>query len=184
MCPTQTARVFATSALMILAAAGPLTGQWRAEPIVPVAGTSARAVDPPALRLPDSRQSTPPDDYTLTLAGIASAAVGALGGAYLGYKLDYNGFNWGCEHGCEDPGLLGAVGGWFIGSALTTPLGVHLANGSRGDLSRAYVSSGVIAGVGLGALFLVGSPAGAIPLWGAPLAQVVSAVVIERRGRP
>lgn len=179
MCPIQPARGFATSVLMVLAAAGPLAGQWRAEPIVPVGGISARAVDPLPLRFPDSRHSPSPDAFTLTMAGIAGAAVGTVGGAWLGYHAD----RWWCQQGCATSGYTGIFVGWFIGSALTTPLSVHLASGRRGSLSRGYLTSGLIAGAGMGCVVL-DCPLGPYIVWGAPLAQVISAVLIERRPRP
>ncbi len=71
-----------------------------------------------------------------------------------------------------------------MGSALTSPLSVHLANGGRGSLTSAYLSSAVIAGAGMAGLVAAGSPEGAYVLMGAPVVQVVSAVLIERRGPP
>jgi len=121
----------------------------------------------------------------LVLAGAGGAAIGTLGGAFLGYHLDRSGPNWGCAQGCEDPGLYGLVGGWFIGSALLTPIAVHLANERRGSLSSSYLASAAIAGAGMLSLAAVGgSPVGAVILLGAPVAQVVSAVTIERRSAP
>jgi hypothetical protein len=131
------------------------------------------------LRL-DSLRPVRTADETRFLAGVAGAAIGALGGAYLGYQLDYNGFNWGCEHACEDPGIYGLTGGWFVGPALVTPLAVHLVNRRRGSLPTAYLSSALIAGVGIAGLVAVGSPEGAFILLGAPLVQAISAVRIER----
>ena len=153
-----------------LTAAGLSAG--RAAPALPA--LPGLAIEPRAVR-------QPANDLALALAGVAGAAVGTVAGAYLGYQLDYETFHWDCENGCEDPGLLGLLGGWFVGSALTTPLSVRLASGRRGSLSTSYLSSAIIAGAGLAGLLTVGSPEGAVFLLAAPVAQAVSAVVIERR---
>lgn len=167
--------------LTLLAAAAPVSAQWRAEPILPVRQAPSVSVVPPALLLPDSLQSRPDHAATLAMIGAANAVIGSLGGAYMGYQLDRNHFNWGCEYGCEDPGLTGLLGGWFLGSALTTPLSVHYANGGRGSLPAAYLSSALIAGAGMAGFLAAGSPGGTLFVLGAPVAQVISAVLIERR---
>jgi hypothetical protein len=173
-------RSVAIATLALLAGTAPLNGQERAKPISSLGSARSVAVDFMAPWMTRSAVSPPTNDVTLVLAGVAGATVGALGGALLGYQLDRDGGNWGCARGCEDPGLLGLAGGWFVGSALTTPLSVHLANGGRGSLPTAYLSSALIAGAGMAGLAVAGSPEGAFILLAAPVAQVVSAVLIER----
>lgn len=107
----------------------------------------------------------------LVLAGLAGAAVGGAAGAYWGNKLD----------GDNAPGWRMA-GGWVFGSALTTPLSVHLANRGRGSLTRAYVSSALIGGAGMAGSRALGNPERGLVLLVTPFAQVISAVLIERRG--
>jgi hypothetical protein len=115
----------------------------------------------------------------LAAAGAAGAVAGSFGGALVGYHLDRQLFGW---DGGDDPGIVGAVGGWFIGSALLTPLAVYLANGRRGSLSSSYQASGLIAGAGWLGVMATGSPGGVVFIVGAPIAQVVSATTIQRRG--
>lgn len=167
--------------LTLLAVATPVSAQWRAEPILPAGQAPSGTMVPPPLLLPESLQSRPDTTVTLVVVGAANAVIGSLGGAYLGYHLDRNYFNWGCEFGCEDPGLTGLLGGWFLGSALTTPLPVHFTNGGQGSLPTAYLSSVLIAGAGMAGFLAAGSPGGALFVLAAPVAQVISAVLIERR---
>lgn len=163
-------------AIALLGGASPLTAQWRAEPLVPVDRASSAALTPPVLQLPDSVQWRPPTSLLL-MAGMSGAGVGALAGAFLGYHLDGS-----CNNrGCEDPGLTGALFGWFFGAAVGAPLSVHHANGGRGALSAALLSGALIAGAGWMA---AGSPAGTFVVLGAPFAQVISAVVVEQRTAP
>ncbi len=182
--PVKITPFLITVTVTLLAGTTPLIAQLRPGPFLAVEQAPALAVNPPILRLHDPNQPPPPDAWKLGLAGVAGSVLGSIGGAHLGYRLDREHFNWGCEHGCEDPGIWGLMGGWFLGSALTTPMSVHLANGGRGELSTAYISSALIAGAGLAGLLATGSPSGALFLVGAPLAQVISAVLIERRVAP
>ncbi len=109
----------ATVAVALLGGTSPLTGQRRIEPILPVTQASSLAVNLPVVLLTDALQSRPANDVTLVLAGVAGAAVGTLGGAFLGYQFDRNYSNWGCERGARIP----ASGAW-------------LADGSWDPLSR------------------------------------------------
>ena len=168
------------AALLAIAGPAPAAAQWRSAPGLS-AGRLAALSDPAPLALDGQRVQEPPSALAVSLAGVAGAAVGSIAGAYLGYHLDYSVLHWDCENGCEDPGLVGALGGWFVGSALTTPLSANLANGRRGSLAKAYLPAALIAGSGLGLLLAVGSPEGGVFLLAAPVAQVVSAVVTERR---
>jgi hypothetical protein len=163
-------------AFALLAGTAASNGQWRAEPRLQGGHAPSTAGGQPTVGLPDSL------DVKLTLVGIAAVAVGTVAGVYLGYQLDRNHFNWGCTRGCEDPGLRGAIGGWFVGPAVTAPLSVHLANGRRGSLPAAYLSSALIAGAGMAGLLAAPSQTGTFFLLVAPVAQVVSAVLIEGRG--
>lgn len=148
--------------------------------LVPPAPAPAIADSPGAPALPSSPSETTraasDNGLTLLLAGVGSAAAGSFGGAFLGYRLDRAYFHWDCENGCEDPGLLGLLGGWLVGSALTTPLGVHLANDRRGPLGLSYAASALIGGTALAGL-AVG--AAEFVFLAAPVLQVASAVTIE-----
>jgi hypothetical protein len=178
------AAMLSVAALSTVGAAEPVRAQWRTGPMLAATPPALPASEAPRLLL--GGQDPPRESHVLavSLAGVGAAAVGSAVGAYLGYDLDYEVFHWGFANGCEDPGLLGILGGWFVGSALTTPLAVHLANGRRGSLASAYFPAAVIAGAGLAGLLVIGSPEGGIFLLAAPAAQVLSAVVTERRPRP
>jgi hypothetical protein len=177
-------KVFGPLALAIfalLAGATPSTGQWRAEPLLRVMQSSSIAIELASDQVALSPTARPPGHLKLAVVGVTGAAIGSVGGALLGYHFDVKEARWGCERGCEDPGLVGAVGGWFVGSALATPLAVHLANSRRGSLATAYLSSAVVAGAGMVGMMAAGSPGAAFVLLGVPAAQVISAVLIERR---
>lgn len=95
--------------------------------------------------------------------------AGALGGGLIGVAID------------EDSGLdaaEGAVVGGLIGTTLAIPAAVHLANGRRGNLNRSLLFSALVGG----AIFSLGwaAESGEIVL-AAPLAQLITSVVIERK---
>jgi hypothetical protein len=140
------------------------------------AGHIAATAGPPAWAASGDDRPT----GRLIAAGVVASAVGAVGGAIVGYNLDHGGARWGCAHGCEDPGLIGLVGGWMIGPALATPLAVHIANDGRGSLGASLLPA---LAIGVGGLVLVhgAGKAAPVPFFAAPVAQVVSAVTAERR---
>ncbi|MFW6079631.1 MAG: hypothetical protein ACODAE_08420 [Gemmatimonadota bacterium] len=153
----------------------------------PTAGAVLSATDPatalgtPRLPIAAGRQTDPAGTGKLFLAGVGAAAVGSLIGMYVGYQLDRGHFHWGCERGCDDPGLYGLMGGWSLGPALTTPLGVHHANGRRGALGRSYASSALIAG---GTVAAIAFEAWAFAVLAAPVLHLVGAVTIESGATP
>jgi hypothetical protein len=69
----------------------------------------------------------------------------------------------------------------LLGESLLLPLGVHLANGLQGNYGHAALASlGLtVGGIGLSA---VAGEAGAIPLLLTPVAQLATAIAIERKG--
>jgi hypothetical protein len=109
-----------------------------------------------------------PDTGALLLAGLGGMLVGAFGGGFIGSEID------------GDSGLdaaEGAVIGGVIGTSLSIPSAVHLANGSRGNLGRSMLVSALLGGALLGLGTAVES--GEIVL-AAPVAQLITSVFIER----
>jgi hypothetical protein len=88
---------------------------------------------------------------------------------------------------CHAPAGLGIGAG--LGLTLGAPVGAHLLNGRRGDLRRSLLVSGALAVAGLAAfraadLLPKGAPRNGtkvIVALGVPVAQLVSAAVVERR---
>lgn len=135
-----------------------------------------RSADPVGLL--STRAGQAPSAGALVLAGAAASAAGVIAGGFLGYRLDYDALHWGCERGCEDPGLRGMLAGAMVGSAILTPLTVHLVNGRRGSLPVAFLSAAALGSLGV---LAAGADATEGVFLVLPIAQVVSAVLIERR---
>jgi hypothetical protein len=109
-----------------------------------------------------------PNTGALLLAGLGGMVVGAFGGGFIGSEID------------GDSGLdaaEGAVIGGVIGTSLSIPSAVHLANGSRGNLGRSMLVSTLLGGALLGLGTAVES--GELVL-AAPVAQLIASVFIER----
>lgn len=151
--------------------------QWRGEPRFPLDAQPPAATPPSQLPASTTRRS----DGRLLQAGLVGAVAGFVSGAFLGYHAERQWF-W-CS--CDDPGLLGTAAGAFAGPALLTPILVHKANDGRGSLRGAYTAAAMIGGLGLGGLFATESTPLAVALvFGTPVAQVISAVVIESQSAP
>ncbi len=117
-------------------------------------------------------------DATLSIGGVAGGALGFFGGGLLGYGVE-TGLA-GCE-GEEWCGFAGILFGAVIGEMVALPLGVHMANRSRGSYAPGLATSIV---VGLGGLALAGATGGiAAPLVvpAIPIAQILAAIAVERR---
>jgi hypothetical protein len=115
-------------------------------------------------------------DATLALGGIVGGGAGIIGGGLLGYGLETGA---GCE-GDEWCGFAGTVFGAMIGEVVMLPLGVHLANRSRGSYLPGLGMSLVVA---LAGLTLAGATGGAAPLMvpAIPIAQLLTSIAVERR---
>ncbi|HEU4829469.1 MAG TPA: hypothetical protein VFT04_09755 [Gemmatimonadales bacterium] len=126
----------------------------------------------PIRRLTDSLPRR--DDLTLAFGGALGGIGGLLAGAFIGAQVERAG---GCEY--DDwcgfgGGLLGAT----IGSTVMIPAGVHLANDQRGDFGEGLVASAAALGGGIAISALVHD---ARPLLLIPIAQIISAVAVEKR---
>jgi hypothetical protein len=113
-------------------------------------------------------QSKPSEVGSLLLAGTAGMLTGALGAGLIGSEIDP-------DDGLDD--AEGAVIGGLIGTTFTTPVAVHLANGSRGNLGQSILVStlagGALLGLGLAA------ESGELII-AAPFVQLITSVFIEK----
>lgn len=135
----------------------------------PAAGQTPYAVAPVAAA-PEARSTA-----ALVGGGLLGGAVGLVGGFYLGAAL--------ADSDGEDLDFLsGGVAGAAIGEGILLPLGVHVANGRRGD---ALVSSAVSLGIAAAGLLAL-EAAHYDPPWApaiavaVPVTQLVASIAIER----
>jgi hypothetical protein len=106
-------------------------------------------------------------------AGLLAGTVGFFGGGFVGAAIDKA-----SSEGYEEwDGLYGFIIGASIGESLLLPVGVHLANGRRGNLPLALLASIGIAGTGIA---LAASAEDAKILVAIPIAQLVACTAIER----
>jgi hypothetical protein len=126
-------------------------------------------VSPPARAVV---QAVQPNHGGMILGGLVGGAVGLFAGGYIGASL---GDNRNCEDFC---GLEEAVWGAAAGVSTLLPLGVHVANGSRGKYGSALGVSLAIGAVGMGIAYAANN---GVPLLFVPVAQLISSVVIEHQ---
>ncbi len=106
-------------------------------------------------------------------AGLLAGTIGFFGGGLVGAKIDQA-----SSGGYEElDGLYGFVVGAPIGESLLLPVGVHLANGRRGNLPLAVLASVGIAGTGIA---MAASAGDAKILVAIPIAQLLACTAIER----
>ncbi|HEV2733337.1 MAG TPA: hypothetical protein VGV85_00815 [Longimicrobiaceae bacterium] len=180
--PRASLRPVLAAALLALAAVAPAGAQHAAPPLsalrvdapgpAPIPYLPAPAPYAPALQ--ENRRHV--SDATLSLGGIAGGALGFFGGGLLGYGVETG------LAGCEGEwcGFAGTIFGAAIGEVVMLPLGVHLANRSRGSYAP---SLGMSLAVGLGGLVLASAAGASVPLVvpAIPAAQILAAIAVERR---
>ena len=105
--------------------------------------------------------------------GLLAGAIGFFGGGFAGYGID----KMSSDYYDEWDGLWGFVIGAPIGESLLLPVGVHLANGRRGNLPLAVLASVGIAGTGIA---MAASTGEAKILVAIPIAQLIACTAIER----
>lgn len=151
------------------------------DPGSPPPAPSRAPLPPPAASA--SAGDDGPSPLVLGLVGIGASAAGMLGGFAVGPEVgcDASGSNEFCALG-------GALIGAAVGTTLTTPLAVHLANGGRGSwfldqaasLGYAALAVGIVA-----ALPDEGDHVGrGIVALSIPLGQTVASVAVEKATAP
>ncbi|MGE0352421.1 MAG: hypothetical protein AB7I33_05155 [Gemmatimonadales bacterium] len=159
-------------ALVFLALLGGLSSSRLAGQVLSQArlGASTPAMSndraPSAPRQPGQARST-----SMAFGGTVGGVTGFMAGALVASGLSRN-----C--GGEFCGLEAAFLGGLIGETLAIPLGVHLANRSRGNFGTALAGSVVSGAAAL--LLLDATGEGALVL-AVPLAQIVTSVLVEGR---
>ena len=110
----------------------------------------------------------------LLLGGVVGGAVGLVGGGLIGAAIE--------SRDCEGDfcGLGGFIVGGMLGESVLLPLGVHLANDRRGDFGKAALISAGIAAAGI---LIISQTDQGIVLYAIPVAQLITSIRIERRGR-
>jgi hypothetical protein len=164
------ARVTSLTAVLLLPATRAL-----AQPVAVVLPTGTRALAQP---LP-----APAGQYSTSRLVLGGAAAGAAGMVAFGLAGGMIGGNTCRDIGNPDScrGFEGALWGAALGHTVGIPVGVHLANGRAGKLSTSVLASAAIAGAGIAVGFGSGSdPVLAAAALTAPIAQLVSSVMIER----
>lgn len=144
-----------------------MAGELQAQRLAGPAFPSIEAPAPRGVRTGDLPRVSVP---ALTAGGVLGGALGLFGGAYMGASFT--------EDSCEDCSIVGAIYGGVAGGSTLLPLGVHLANGRRGDYGKSLLMSLAIGAVGFGI-------SDATDEWGlmfaVPVAQLISSITIERR---
>ena len=145
----------------------PAAAQWRSPSWEDLAGT-APSVPPALAAMPVFRlQEQRPEYGRMIRGGLVGGAVGAGVGLLA-------------------PGARGEIGGAVrnatLGAAAGIPVGVHLANRSRGSL---LLSWAVSLGIGAAVFHSAGSGGEAVPLLiAAPVVELVASALVERATTP
>ena len=87
-----------------------------------------RSSAPPRVSKVGSSDATARNPALLVLGGVLGGVAGGLAGGFGGAAIE----QWGGCRGSEQCGLHGGILGGVAGIAVSAPLGVHIANGSRG----------------------------------------------------
>ncbi|HEX9107352.1 MAG TPA: hypothetical protein VF832_08985 [Longimicrobiales bacterium] len=150
-----------------------------------------------ALPLPSSAQQSPsptPRDTGRTakmvMSGLGMGVAGLFGGWIVGGAVEHFGrqaLGKPCppKQVCENGEAAGIIGGFMLG----VPLGVHLANHSRGSYWKTTAASaGVAALLVPTGLFLLRHQSGDVQqnltIWPTIAAQIVVSIMVEKRTTP
>jgi hypothetical protein len=157
-------RALAAAILLGLGTAANLQAQRLAPPTFPT-------VDDAPAAFPRVEPDAPgrPGVGWLIAGGLIGGAVGTFGGAWTGAKIT--------EGDCEDCFFVGAAYGAVAGVTTGVPLGVHVANRGRGNLSQSLLLSAAIGAAGLGLAAAADEPA---IMFAVPALQLAASVAVER----
>ena len=132
-------------------------------PPAPATSAFAQAIDSMPAR----------DDLTLAFGGALAGISGLVAGAFIGAHLERAG-------GCSGDwcGLGGGLVGAAIGTTMMIPVGVHLSNDERGNLSQGLSASALALAGGMAMTLIIQD---GTPMLFVPIAQIMVAVAAERR---
>jgi hypothetical protein len=105
----------------------------------------------------------------LALSGVLAGTAGTFGGAWIGNEIT--------RDACEDCFLEGVIYGGVAGGSALLPLGVHLANGHRGNYGASLLAS---LGIGAAGLAVAGASQEGAVMLAVPVLQLISSIAIER----
>lgn len=132
----------------------------------------------PASSLPSVQQQTAPVG-NMIFGGLAGGALGFFAFGFAGALIADSQAPDGSD-GFE--ALGGFVIGAIVGESVMLPLGVHVANKRRGDYGIELLASVGIAAIGVGLTGAIEDLA-IVFLPGIPIAQLATAIAIERKAR-
>ena len=155
------------TAFTILLTAGLLSTRLQAQRIPEPLSPSSK--QPPASISGPIRPQTQRSSALLALGGVLAGTAGVFGGAIIGAEFT--------KGNCEDCFLEGLVYGSVAGGSILLPLGVHLANGHRGNYGASLLASCGLGVAGLGLAVATNEGGFMIPV---PVLQLVSSILIER----
>jgi hypothetical protein len=145
-------------------------------------GTTHAQARPDVAETPVCQAYAPASPAAMTAEMLSGAAVGLL----ASWGLAYAGAAILGPHGGEDPGLVGAVTGFFVGTAVGSALGVHLTARALGLPARySEALGGALAGtLMLGALPLdADAPIFWVAVYGVPVFGAVMASTLGSQSR-
>lgn len=159
----NTGRILLAAILVCFLAPPAAVAQWRPQTTMKAAVQMQRSDG--AFQVAGSKASTQPNYAMMVVGGVLGAGIGLIGGGVGGAYLDSRGPEW-----------RGAVIGSMVGTALLTPLGVHMGNRDRGN----YPLAALVALAVTTAIFpLAGNNKSEVIGLGVPL-QLLTSIAIER----
>ena len=140
----------------------------------PHATFQLRSSTPPRVSNVGSSDATARNPALLVLGGVLGGVAGGLAGGFGGAAIE----QWGGCRGSEQCGPHGGILGGVAGIAVSAPLGVHIANGSRGSFGQSLLLSTLVSTAIGGLAWAVRSEEIAYLM---PVAHIATAVVVESR---
>ncbi len=114
----------------------------------------------------------------LVLGGVIGGAAGFAGGAFLAWRpwshKERSDIDWGLEHGLTHAAGIVLIG--VAGEMIGVPLGIHLANGRKGNLGL-----GLLSCIGATVLGSLASSADGALIISVPVLQFAGCIIAERK---